>query len=522
MQVHNSTWPESFDQAPMINAPYDLSPTSNDCQAARKTSQENWDEIMNDVEAGRITSPIEHDFNMDNQQLPTAIEAHEVPRQSIEMSATLGAHPPLSQAGDYHSFYPHMHSEPVYGTWSATNTSMPPTYAPSIPEDEKWFAPLPQQQQQMMMTMPRTGLPAHIPSSYDSLVSYHQPAHHPMARPSPMLSAGSPPDSDYMEDSMSPYGGIPSPWLERVPSEEEDGIEPADPCYAQLLYQCLRTAPDNVMSLKELYDWVKEHSQKAKDPANRGWQNSVRHNLSMNAAFERVPPCESHGIKKGSLWRLTNAALRDGVISTTRYRKDPKHKPLKRSVPALKRQLSGAKGGQATRAAQRRQQQLREARSFPNMNSRLRHQQHFPSPTSSMRHQGPNIFNPNPLPMYNHGLPNVHSHYTSMLEAPTSPYFIGMDDPTMSPAPRSALLTPPQVQVLYDLHGHKLSSPAMTNFDFGHIDFTNGGMIGQEPLQDPYTPDTPSLGTEASFMSEEGMQAGIGGDDPTDYSAEIA
>lgn len=65
--------------------------------------------------------------------------------------------------------------------------------------------------------------------------------------------------------------------------DERDSADPADPCYAQLLYQCLKEAPNYTLSLRELYDWVAQHSQKAKDPKNRGWQNSVRHNLSMNA-----------------------------------------------------------------------------------------------------------------------------------------------------------------------------------------------------------------------------------------------
>lgn len=152
---------------------------------------------------------------------------------------------------------------------------------------------------------------------------------------------------------------------------EEEEVDSADPCYAQLLHKCLKDAPHHTLSLRELYDWVSQHSQKAKDPNNRGWQNSVRHNLSMNAvsrscllafsnlpltvyqAFQRVTD-RSSSSKKGSLWRLTDDALRDGVISTTRYRKDPKRKPERRAVPALNRQASGAKGGRATRDASRR------------------------------------------------------------------------------------------------------------------------------------------------------------------------
>lgn len=168
--------------------------------------------------------------------------------------------------------------------------------------------------------------------------------------------------------------------------DREASADPADPCYAQLLYQCLKEAPGHTLSLRELYEWVQQHSQKAKDPKNRGWQNSVRHNLSMNAvslytrssqkhpltydlfkAFQRVPhstaTSSTHLPKKGSLWHLTDEALRTGVISTTRYRKDPKRKlDTRRAAPALNRQTSGAKGGRATRDATRARQRERERR----------------------------------------------------------------------------------------------------------------------------------------------------------------
>ena len=71
-----------------------------------------------------------------------------------------------------------------------------------------------------------------------------------------------------------------------IPEEDEAGAN-ADPCYAQLLYTCLQEAPEHTMSLKNVYEWVREHSQKARDSAGTGWQNSVRHNLSMNAVSPR-------------------------------------------------------------------------------------------------------------------------------------------------------------------------------------------------------------------------------------------
>jgi hypothetical protein len=66
--------------------------------------------------------------------------------------------------------------------------------------------------------------------------------------------------------------------------ETDDSLDNSDPCYAELLRQALmEKKDDHTMLLKDLYEWVRTHSSKAQDPSNKGWQNSVRHNLSMNA-----------------------------------------------------------------------------------------------------------------------------------------------------------------------------------------------------------------------------------------------
>jgi len=69
-----------------------------------------------------------------------------------------------------------------------------------------------------------------------------------------------------------------------APGDLDDSLENSDPCYAELLRQALmEKKDDHTMLLKDLYEWVRTHSSKAQDPSNKGWQNSVRHNLSMNA-----------------------------------------------------------------------------------------------------------------------------------------------------------------------------------------------------------------------------------------------
>lgn len=66
------------------------------------------------------------------------------------------------------------------------------------------------------------------------------------------------------------------------------------------------------------------------------------------------------------MWRLTPAAIREGVKSTTRYRsKAPNKRSSGRTQPLPQRQASGAKGGHAARrsAHLRRSQRAREAMS---------------------------------------------------------------------------------------------------------------------------------------------------------------
>jgi hypothetical protein len=57
--------------------------------------------------------------------------------------------------------------------------------------------------------------------------------------------------------------------------------------FEQLLYDCLDGAPNHTMSLKDIYEWMLQHSEKARDLAGPGWRNEVRHNLSMNAVSPR-------------------------------------------------------------------------------------------------------------------------------------------------------------------------------------------------------------------------------------------
>ncbi|ORZ13862.1 hypothetical protein BCR41DRAFT_306926, partial [Lobosporangium transversale] len=72
--------------------------------------------------------------------------------------------------------------------------------------------------------------------------------------------------------------------------------------YSFLITTAILESPNKQLTLNEIYEWVMEHYPWYRTAIN-GWKNSIRHNLSLNKAFMRVPrPPSEPG--KGSYWKL--------------------------------------------------------------------------------------------------------------------------------------------------------------------------------------------------------------------------
>jgi hypothetical protein len=52
--------------------------------------------------------------------------------------------------------------------------------------------------------------------------------------------------------------------------------------YAKLIYRALMSVPNHSMVLQEIYQWFRDNTVKGSSDT-KGWMNSIRHNLSMNA-----------------------------------------------------------------------------------------------------------------------------------------------------------------------------------------------------------------------------------------------
>ena len=62
----------------------------------------------------------------------------------------------------------------------------------------------------------------------------------------------------------------------------DDDTNEANEPYNKLLFRCLKSAPNHELQLKEIYNWFRQNTSKGRIPNQKGWQNSIRHNLSMN------------------------------------------------------------------------------------------------------------------------------------------------------------------------------------------------------------------------------------------------
>jgi hypothetical protein len=268
MEAHCGFWRPSIDGTIMTTDRHHQALVQTDATQLQYTSEateEEWQQILDKVDADQsATSP---DFNM---LTPTSPDSKS-PRRSIDTSATFGAETPNASGFDSSSsLFAYVHQEPTFPTWQTYTNSTPLTFPPAIPGHIPRVPPPPPLTPHGLPNTALCGSPGlHLLNS------------HVDAGLSPMLDDASPHPSTCMDNDLAQQQ-IPVGWPTGN-DEDIDGLDPADPCYAQLLWRCLKEAPDHTMSLRELYDWVKDHSQKANDPKSRGWQNSVRHNLSMNA-----------------------------------------------------------------------------------------------------------------------------------------------------------------------------------------------------------------------------------------------
>ncbi|KAK4863627.1 hypothetical protein LT330_002405 [Penicillium expansum] len=259
---------------------------------------------------------------------PRQYEVHGFPRVADGEPYGLG---PLPQEliGDANGYIDAYHSH-VSPTMAGTSSEV---MGPQTGEDHpNWPLSQPShafkdQQYNYSQLEPVQPPPDSPPSPLSEISSYHSP--HSLAASSPAMTAQT-------ADRFSPRSSTGD-------NKEERSSHPP---YSVLIYQALKEAPGHKLQLQSIYSWFEANTDKGGDPNAKGWQNSIRHNLSMNAGFEAVKEEVGPGKKAVNFWKLTPEAIHSGGIqSTTRYRKlQHQKKGMNSGYRGSTRQQSESKG----------------------------------------------------------------------------------------------------------------------------------------------------------------------------------
>ena len=116
--------------------------------------------------------------------------------------------------------------------------------------------------------------------------------------------------------SPSPIMPPPLPQLEpKITPHPPCGVEKPRLSYAQMIAESLMQAEDRMLPLCEIYTYINQKYPYFRMDV-KSWQNAIRHNLTLNPSFQKVPRPNNEG--RGNFWRMEDGAERQIFKRTIR------------------------------------------------------------------------------------------------------------------------------------------------------------------------------------------------------------
>ncbi len=224
---------------------------------------------------------------------------------------------------------------------NSTNISLPPPQAPTFTTDSPTKPPCiaayhpigpSNSLKPMFTTFSSTALRdkenMHPIYESDNLAEFPDPSYgykQPLKRT--MSNANAPQDRPSKKGRSKDSGGSEIPDPEMMPLLPDTGKKPPY-SYAALIGMSILRAPGRRLTLAQIYKWISDRFSHYR-LEDTGWQNSIRHNLSLNKAFTKQErPKDDPG--KGNYW-----AIEPGMES--QFAKDKNtRRPTSSSGPSTK------------------------------------------------------------------------------------------------------------------------------------------------------------------------------------------